>query len=490
MTRLTRRTLLGLAALGAAGCSTVIDELTEPELPDDLHPPGGADRNPTAHLLNRATYGPRPGQIEAVERDGAEAWIDCQLDCDSINDNNLAWRLRRYDTLNMKPRDLLSFQGGDDKHYVRDELAVMTIMRAVFSKRALYEVLVGFWTDHLSMYHLKGDVSLLKTVDDRDVIRPHALGNFGDLLRASAHSPAMLVYLDNVRNEKSHPNENYAREIMELHTLGVDGGYTEQDIKEVARCLTGWSVNRRGEFEFRAGWHDDGNKTVLGHTIPAGGGQSDGERVLDILIEHPSTARYVSGKLVRRFVADDPPPAIVDDCATTWQATGGNIAAMVRTILTHSLFQTAPPRLKRPYELVISLLRATGADYNGDAGLVDVLTRLGQRPFAWPTPDGYADTAEQWSGNMLHRWNLGIDALDGKLPGVEIDLDALAAAGDLENNAGIWITYFGRLFLKRDLNEKDAAALRSFARDDTLVSKAQLRRMVGLLAASPDFQWR
>ena len=495
-TRLTRRALLGGLALGAAGCGTVIDRLTEPDIPDALQPPGGAARHPIAHLLNRATYGPRPGQIGQVQKTGRTAWLDRQLDHTRIDDDRLSWRLRRYDTLTMKPRDLLSFSGSSNRQYVRDELAVATLVRAVYSERQVFEVVVGFWTDHFSIYHYKGDASLLKTADDRDVIRKHALGTFGDLLRASAHSPAMLVYLDNVRNEKSHPNENYAREIMELHSLGVDGGYTEQDIQEVARCFTGWSVNGRGVFEFRSEWHDDGEKSVLGHTIPAGGGKSDGDRVLDILIDHPSAARFVCTKLARRFVADDPPAGIVDACVATWTASSGHIRAVLRTLFTHPDFEAAPPKLKRPFDLLVSLIRATGASFDGDTALIDLLDRLGQRPFGWPMPDGYPDTAAEWGGNMLRRWNLGLDALAGNLPGVQIDLDELAQAGDVDGSATGWLRFFGRLFLQRDLTDTDRQALQAFAFGSEApaayasMTRDQIAQTLGLLAASPAFQWR
>ncbi|MBI5959737.1 MAG: DUF1800 domain-containing protein, partial [Chloroflexi bacterium] len=319
--RLTRRALLLAAMLGTAGCSTVVNRLTEPDIPDTLKPPGGAARHPVAHLLNRAAFGPRPGQIEQVEKMGKESWLDRQLDYQDIDDDRVGWRLRRYDSLKLNHRDLLSFRGGDDKNYLQNELAVAALVRAVYSDRQLYEVMVGFWSDHFSLYHYKDEVAMLKTADDREVIRKHALGHFGDLLRASAHSPAMLIYLDNVLNEKSHPNENYAREIMELHTLGVEGGYTEQDVQEVARCFTGWSVDGRGEFEFKDEWHDPGEKTVLGHVITAGGGKDDGDRVLDILIDHPNTARFVCTKLARRFISDDPPAGVIDSCVASWQAT-------------------------------------------------------------------------------------------------------------------------------------------------------------------------
>lgn len=492
--KLSRRALLGalLVSAGAAGCSSAVDRYAQPDIPDTIRPPGGLTRHPIAHLLNRATYGPRPGEIEAVAKLERDTWLEQQLDYENIDDGVRNLKLRRYDTLKMTPRDLLSFRGGADKRYVTNELAAATLTRAIYSKRQLYEVMVGFWSDHFSMYHFKGDVAMLKTVDDRDVIRKHALGNFGDLLRASAHSPAMLVYLDNLENEKSHPNENYAREIMELHTLGVDGGYTERDIQEVARCLTGWSVNRRGEFHFIADWHDDGEKTVLGHIIPTGGGQTDGDRVLDILLAHPSTPRFVCTKLVRRLVADDPPASIVDACVTAWQQTGGDIRAVVRAVFTHPDFDQAPPKLKRPLELVVSLLRATNATYNGSADLVNRLDQLGHRPFAWPTPDGYADTAVEWSGNMLGRWNLGLDALRGKLPGVKIDLKNLAKAGDADDDVDGWLQFYGRLLLKHDLDAEDAAALRAFAygNADAEPDYDQRVQMLGLLVSSPAFQWR
>jgi uncharacterized protein (DUF1800 family) len=492
--KLSRRALLGALILGAgaAGCSTVIDNYAQPDLPDTITPPGGFARHPIAHLLSRATYGLRPGEIEAVEQMGRAAWLDQQLDYNHIDDGARKLKLRRYDTLNMTPRDLLALRGGDDKRYVRDELAAATLTRAIYSKRQLYEVMVGFWSDHFSVYHFKGDVAMLKTVDDRDVIRRHALGTFGDLLRASAHSPAMLVYLDNVLNEKSHPNENYAREVMELHTLGVDGGYTERDIQEVARCLTGWSVNRRGEFTFVEDWHDYGAKTVLGHTIPAGGGKSDGDQVLDILLAHPSTPRFVSAKLVRRFVADDPPASIVDACVETWHHTDGDIRALVRTIFTHPEFDSAPPKLKRPMELVVSLLRTTNAQYDGGTGLVNLLDRLGHRPFGWPTPDGYPDTAVEWSGNMLGRWNFGLDAMRGSLPDIEIDLGDLVDAGGADDTVDEWLRFFGRLLLKHDLDASDAAALREFAYGDTDTrpDRDQRLHMLGLMVGGPAFQWR
>jgi uncharacterized protein (DUF1800 family) len=500
MATLSRRaflgSLVGAVSLGATGCSRVIDRLAQPDLPDKLNPPGGATRHPIAHLLNRAAFGPRPGQIEQIEKLGRERWIEQQLDDRDIDDEALEWRLRRYDTLEMSPRDLLSF--GRDQEYVADELARMTLVRAVFSERQLHEVVVGFWSDHFSIDQFKDEVIYLKTVDDREVIRRHALGKFRDLLRASAHSPAMLHYLDNTENEKSHPNENYAREIMELHTLGVEGGYNEQDVQEVARCLTGWTKDGRGEFTFRSEWHDDREKTVLGHTIPAGGGKSDGDHVLEILADHPSTARYVCIRLVRRFVADDPPGSIVNACVQTWQATDGDIRSILRTLLNHPDFGAAPPKLKRPFELLVSMLRATNANYDGNTDLVRRLDRMGHRPFAWPTPDGYPDRAEVWGGNLLPRWNLADDLANGRLPGVQIDLWKIAEKVGVDRDPNALLRFFGRLFFARDLNPAEEAALWSFALGESgsppnlkkAEGREQMIKTLGGLLASPDFQWR
>lgn len=496
----SRRAFLGalLGTVAVSGCSRAIDELTQPKLPATLIPPTGEDRHPIAHLLNRATYGPRPGQVADVERVGKERWIRRQLDYDSIDDKALDWKLRRFDTLKMRPDDLMSF--GRNQTFIVNQLVQATLVRAIYSKRELFEVMVGFWSDHFSINHFKDTdtVIFLKTIDDRDVIRRHALGKFGDLLKDSAHSPAMLHYLDNTVNENSHPNENYAREIMELHTLGVDGGYTEQDIQEVARCLTGWSVNDRGRFVFRSEWHDNGKKVVLGHEIPANGGQRDGELVLDILVNHPSTAHYVSTKLVRRFVADDPPQSIVDACVQTWQASGGDIKKIVFTLLTHPDFDIAPPKLKRPYELLVSLLRTTNAQYNGDDGLVNWLVRLGHRPFGWVTPDGYPDVATIWANNLFGYWQLEKAAIHNELPGVDLDIWDIAKHVGVEREADAMIDFFGRLFYNRRLNPTEEAAIKSFYIDNgrfsqDLQNDNNRRRMLDtlmILIGGPAFQYR
>ena len=486
MNTLSRRHFIKLALLAtsATGCSQVIDRHTQPAMPAALNPPDTTGRHPIAHLLNRATFGPRPGQIAEVQAVGRTAWIEAQLDYESINDDTVALRLRRYDTLRMKPADLLGFTGSANRRHVRDELAAMTLLRAVYSQRQLYEVMVNFWSDHFNIYHFKSDTSSLKTVDDREVIRPHALGRFGDLLKASAHSPAMLYYLDNVENRSGSLNENYAREIMELHTLGVDGGYTEDDIREVARCFSGWTMTRQGRFTFVPEWHSPGDKRVLGEIIRSDQPKDEGDRVLEILIAHPSTARHISTKLVRRFVADDPPQAIVDACADAWRATNGDLRAVCRALLNHPGFDAAPPKLRRPFELVVSLMRLTNARYDGSVEVINRLDRMAHRPFSWSMPDGYPDTAADWNGNLLHRWNFGLDFFDNVIPGLQVNLDDLKdATGQAEEHA-IFAS------LAQHLLGGSHALEQTHQLADFIQHQDDFPAVLGLLAASPVFQWR
>ncbi len=257
------------------------------------------------------------------------------------------------------------------------ELQAAKVIRAVMSERQLEEIMVDFWFNHFNVFAGKGDVRWYVSAYERDAIRPHALGTFPDLVRATARHPAMLFYLDNWlsarpdfivpagpnRGRNAGLNENYARELMELHTLGVDGGYTQRDVTEVARAFTGWTIDRpqiNGRFVFRPLMHDGGEKVVVGHRIPAGGGQGHGERVIEILTRHPSTARFVATKLVRRFVSDTPPPALIARVAATYTGTGGNIPAMLRVIFESREFSGEDAyraKIKKPFEFVASAVR-------------------------------------------------------------------------------------------------------------------------------------
>jgi uncharacterized protein (DUF1800 family) len=366
--------------------------------------------------------------------------------------------------------------------FLTGELQMSRILRAVYSERQLQEVMVDFWTNHFNVFAAKGADRWLLTSYDRDTIRPHTLGKFYDLLLADAQSPAMLFYLDNFQSvspnaqlpqqrpgaargplaglmgnnpQQQKPqqpqrprgiNENYARELMELHTLGVDGGYTQKDVQEVARCFTGWTIfqprgggaaaaalmgrdprDMAGKFIFRPGVHDNGEKVVLGHKIPAGGGIKDGLMVLDIVAHHPSTARFIATKLVRRFVSDDPPAALVDRVAQTFIKTDGDIREVLKEIFFSPEFNSAESyraKVKRPFELAISAVRTLGADTNGGPQFHQWIARMGQPLYGFQTPNGYSDMAENWvnTGALLERMNFGLALASNRIPGTHVEL--------------------------------------------------------------------
>jgi uncharacterized protein (DUF1800 family) len=385
------------------------------------------------HTLRRTTFGPTAAELAEAQRLGLSGWIEAQLNPASLDQTDVDQRLSRLSTLDLSPADLIRL---DDNGLVARELGAAALTREIFSPAQLYEGMVDFWTNHFNIYAYSPPVLFLKGQDDREVIRAHALGKFPEMLRASAHSPAMLVYLDNASSQQPSPNENYARELLELHSLGVDGGYTHSDIEAVARAFTGWTVgtfrrlgDRPGEFVYRAAWHDEGPKAALGQALP--GGKGDGDRVLDLLAEHPSTARFIATKLCRRFVADAPPASLTERVAATYLQTDGDIPAMLRTILYSDEFaESAGLKLKRPLDFAVSAIRVTGADGRLERVLRSSLEALGQLPYAWPGPDGYPDYAEAWTSTSqtLNRWNLAIGLTSGQIPGITTQLSAISVA--------------------------------------------------------------
>ncbi len=326
------------------------------------------------------------------------------------------------------------------------DLAQGKILRAVYSERQLAEVLADFWFNHFNVYLDKGADRYLVAAYERDAIRPGVLGRFRDLLGAAARNPAMLFYLDNWQsvapsqargNRRRGLNENYARELLELHTLGVDGGYTQKDIVEVARCFTGWTIRTPrlgGGFEFNERIHDKGEKVVLGVTIPAGGGMEDGERVLDILARHPATARFISRKLAIRFVADDPPQKLVDRMAKTFTATGGDLRAVMRTMLQSKEFWSEGAwraKLKTPFEMAVSAVRASGAQVDYAFPLANQIAQLGQPLYRKMEPTGYSAASVDWlnSASLVGRMNLAAALAHNRIPGVSAaDVDLYASA--------------------------------------------------------------
>jgi uncharacterized protein (DUF1800 family) len=360
------------------------------------------------------------------------------------------------------------------------DLSGQKIVRAVSSERQLQEVLTDFWYNHFNVFINKGADRFLTTDYEMNAIRPHVLGKFKDLLMATAKSPAMMFYLDNVQSTVPDPralaianaqrggnarpnarpnqggiNENYARELMELHTMGVDGGYTQQDVQDVARALTGWSIaqpqdadtmanvarqtaqlrlgaqpGQRGEFMFRPFMHDTGPKTVLGHTIKAGGGIEDGEQVIDILAHHPSTAHFIATKLVRRFHSDVPPESLVNRVADTFMKSDGDIRAMMRVILTSPEFNSSEAyqaKMKSPFELAVSSIRMLNGRSDGSPQIIQAIERMGQPLYRFDAPTGFPDRASYWMNNgaVIERINFGIALTTNRIPGTRIDLKAI-----------------------------------------------------------------
>lgn len=385
------------------------------------------------------------------------------------------------------------------------ELQGSRILRAVYSERQLQEVLVDFWENHFNVFAGKGADRWLLVAYDRDTIRPHTLSKFGDLLLSTAQSPAMLFYLDNFQSVspdaaannrlngrrngganrplldifmnrrannragrmpqmepqrdgeaartpaapaapkrmKRGINENYARELMELHTLGVDGGYTQKDVQEVARCFTGWTINdprgyrsaalgegdeRAGQFYFNARLHDDGEKLVLGHKIPSGGGVKDGLMVLDILAHHPSTAKFIATKLARRFVMDNPTPALVERVASAFTKSDGDIRETLRAVFASPEFNSPESyraKIKTPFELAVSSIRSLGGETNGSPAIHQWIARMGEPLYGYQAPTGYPDVAENWvnTGALLERLNFGLALASNRIPGTRVNLE-------------------------------------------------------------------
>jgi uncharacterized protein (DUF1800 family) len=408
------------------------------------------------------------------------------------------------------------------------ELSEQKLLRAVYSERQLQEVLTDFWFNHFNVDARKGPARFLLTEYERETIRPHVLGKFRDLLGATAKSPAMLFYLDNWMSADPngpHPgpgpnraprfvrgpyngrvlmppvlarpqaqgknapkglNENYGRELMELHTLGVDGGYTQKDVTEVARALTGWSIDnprQGGGFRFQPRIHDEGEKVVLGHVIKAGGGESDGEQVLDILATHPSTARFIATKLARRFVGDTPPPALIDRAAARFRQTDGDLREVMRTILTSPEFLSPAAyraKVKTPLEFVVSAVRVLGADVQDGKPLVRELQQLGMPLYMCQPPTGYKDTGDAWvnTGALIGRMNLALRLAGNQLRGTSV-VSLQSSVVSLQSSADS-DTMIAR-FIGGEVSETTRA---------TIAKATTSSQMAALTLGAPEFQRR
>jgi uncharacterized protein (DUF1800 family) len=507
-----------LAACARDAAAPAAQQIAAPETWGRPQPGAHPD---IVHLLNRVTYGPRPGEVERVARMGWDAFLDQQLHPEQIDDSALDARLAQFETLKLSSAELFDAyppKGTPGPRAIVQELEAAALLRAIFSQRQLFEIMVDFWSNHLNVFIGKNQVRWLKTADDRDVIRKHALGTFREMLLASAKSPAMLVYLDNAENVKPGAqrgknagglNENYAREVMELHTVGADGGYTQDDVTTVARALTGWTTARRnadaaGEFHFVPRLHDDGAKRIpfLDLTLPAGGGVEEGEALLARLAAHPKTGARIAHKLCAAFVADDPPPALVERAATAYLDGDTDIRATLEVILRSDEFKAAAgQKIKLPLRLLVSAVRALGADIpdrdpKASLPLVQQLRGLGQAFFAWQAPNGYPQIGAAWvnTGGMLGRWNLAFALAEGRVRGVRSDPQHLPPDG--AQTAGELVDSIGAELLHAPLPAPARAALIDYASEgrgehaglDAALLKRKLPELAGLILASPAFQ--
>ncbi|MEW6126074.1 MAG: DUF1800 domain-containing protein [Acidobacteriota bacterium] len=498
---------------------------------------GLSEEQKIVHLLNRAGFGARPGDVERVKKMGIDKYLDLQLHPDRIDDSAINARLKPFESLDMtlaqinekypNPQFLLrqlGFKPGqqaannqnpdaqaDEKDrreqrqavmkyyqendarpqaFLLQELQGQKIIRAIYSERQLQEVLTDFWFNHFNVFWPKNGVRATATDYEMNAIRPHTLGKFKDLVLATARSSAMMQYLDNFqssspnmnlptarRGQANRPggrfqpgqmteeqrqrlqqaqeqfarrkpgiNENYARELMELHTLGVDGGYTQKDVQEVARCFTGWTIERpnaggkkaAGEFMFRPVMHDSGEKIILGQKIAAGGGIEDGEKVIEILAKHPSTAKFISTKLAHKFVSDNPPQSLIEKVAGVYMKTDGDIREMLKTIYTSPEFyatESYRAKIKSPFELAISAIRAVGAETVNPRQVAQFVAKMGQPLYLYQPPTGYPDRAEQWvnTGALLERLNFALALSSNKIAGTNADINKVAGKADAKN---------------------------------------------------------
>ena len=470
--------LMGSAASALGGCAKLANHFVEHQY-DSALPSGRTDE--TARLVQRLTFGPGPGEIAAVQSMGRVAYVDSLIRADEKEDMRLQFLLNRLDVFQMDPYDT---QDLPEREVLR-QLQMAAILRAAHGKNQLHERMVDFWTNHFNIYGRKGLAAFRKASDETNVIRKHALGSFPEMLKASAHSPAMLIYLDNQSNVSGRANENYAREIMELHTMGVKGGYSQKDVQEVARCFTGWTIERRflhhrWAYIFEEEKHDNGVKHVLGHTIPAGGGKQDAEHVLEILANHPATAHHLATKLCTYFLGADG-EKWVDRTAQTYLNSKGDIPSMIRPILVSDDLMNSPPILKRPFDYIVSSIRALEADTDGGEAIQTHLAAMGEPLYQWPMPDGYPSNTGAWTGTMLPRWNFAYQLASNTIRGTEVNWPELVRENNPEK--------LFELTHARRAGSQDRVLLQKLTQEMSHGTKGY--EGAGFLClASPSFQWR
>ncbi|MDQ6802522.1 MAG: DUF1800 domain-containing protein [Acidobacteriota bacterium] len=484
-----------------------------------------SDHQRAVHVLNRLAFGPRPGDVDQVLKNGVDVWIDQQLHPDAIPDRAVEARLQNMPTLKLSngtimdtyykplvqarrarkaeageapattPEMMAARQKGRE---VVEDLVAQRIIRAAESDRQLNEVMVDFWFNHFNVFIGKGPDRFMITSYERDAIRPRIWGRFEDLLSATAKSPAMLFYLDNARSRAGALNENYAREIMELHTLGVDAGYTQKDVTELARVFTGWTIEQRsGTFVFRPRLHDSGEKTVLGVHFRAGGGIEEGQRMIHILAQHPATAHHIALQLCQRLVSDDPPKALVDRVAKKFLATDGDLRETERAIIDSPEFwdpKQYRAKVKSPFEYVISAVRAVNATVDNPLPIARALQQIGEPLYGAQPPTGYSDRADVWinTGALMNRLNFALALAANKLPGVHSDVVSIIPASEAADAAHS-VDALAVALIGGDLSAPTRATIKSRiverkAPTEDPRDNTQLPMIAGLILGSPEFQ--
>ena len=530
-------------AKGILFCLVIIATFGFSSLVDDNIPYkkfGYTPQQAAARLLDRFSFGAKPGQVEAVVNMGLENWLEQQFAANQPNEG-LNKRLAAFKSLSLTNDTIVNTYlnagqvirmatrkgiinkdsiKGDQKEYreqvrvimeqegykpiqeLHRELVNQKVLSAAYSNNQLQEVLTDFWFNHFNVSVTKNQCQQYVYTYERDAIRPNVMGRFKDLLLATAQHPAMLEYLDNASSVsiKNNPranmaaprnarglNENYAREVMELHTLGVDGGYTQADVTTVAKALTGWSV-MQGNFIFRPRQHDNEAKTILNKNFPANGGYQEGVDVLTMLAEHPSTAKFICTKLATRFVSDTPSAALIKNMVKTFQSTDGNIKAVLRTMVYDPAFwkkSVSHEKIKSPFEMVISAVRATNAQIIQPFQLFNWCTKMGQRFYYYQAPTGFPDRASNWinTGALLNRMNFGLAFASQKIPGVRMDLAALNNYHEPESAIDALTVYSNILLPQRDHSANIKRLIPNVQSTQNMLSQ-----VVGIIIGSPEFQ--
>jgi uncharacterized protein (DUF1800 family) len=455
-------------------------------------------RDPAVHAARRLTYGATPEVVASIRSMGLSAWVDSQLD-GGMDMNGLVagLSLATVPIPGAIPTIPLTV----------DELQVATLARAIYADKQLFELLVEFWSNHLSVTPKPDRVGQLKVPDERDVARAHAIGTFTDMLVASAQSPAMLRYLNNAESAAPHPNENYARELLELHTVGVHGGYTQKDVVAASKALSGMSVDGVGQFTYQPSFHVTGPLKVLGWTHPnndAAKGQDVALSLVRYLAGHPATAKHLATKLVRRFVSDDPPPRLVASAARVYLAHRTAIVPVVKHIVMSKEFAASSgQKAQRPFEFFAMAARALNAAQNPDwsanpASLLGWLDRLGQIPFEWPLPDGYPDVAPAFAStaSLLARWDLAQALANNQVPEfLAYDVDTLIGTPVPTTVKGLVNRLVVRLLCHGTRGATVDALVESTGKAattaiDAATAKAMTPALAALILSSPEAQVR